>query len=320
VLNWLKDFKGIDLGDLSSVLDVAILAFIIYKAYKFLAGTQAAQLLRGTVYLAIIWGIAYILQLNTLLWILNRLGPGLIIALAIVLQPELRQIIMRLGLTQIFRPSNQQRKDDDLQAVINAAETLSALRRGALFVFPRKTNINHVINTGTRINGDISSALLVAIFQFDGPLHDLAVVILDGKVAAAGCQLPVSEQREIKKSFGSRHRAALGMSEVSDAVVLVVSEETGAISLAFDSQISYNLPSDIVLQKLRSLLDSSRQAKEKEAKKAAKVAGGMSEIESAAGEAADDAVLEESDGMGLEEGEGDNEIEGQNAGLRANVE
>jgi len=246
------------LGFFNSVIDVLIIAFIIYKAYKFISGTQAAQLLRGAGYLALVWGVAYILKLNTLLWILSKLGPGIVIALAIVLQPELRQIIMKLGLTQIFRPGKGQKTGEYLQAVINAAETLSACKRGALIVFPRKSNINSIIATGTRINAEISSALLVTIFRYNTPLHDGAVVIQNGKIAAAGCLLPLSVQREVRKSFGTRHRAALGASETSDSVILIVSEETGAISLAFDSQIAYQLPSGVILQKLSSLLDGSR--------------------------------------------------------------
>jgi len=124
-----------------------------------------------------------------------------------------------------------------------------------LVVFPRRSNINNIIGTGTRIGGEISSTLIVTIFQFDGPLHDGALIIQNGKIAAAGCFLPLSEQQDIRKSFGTRHRAALGVTEVSDAVVLVVSEETGAISLAFDSQIYYDLQPEEVEQKLLSLLD-----------------------------------------------------------------
>jgi diadenylate cyclase len=124
-----------------------------------------------------------------------------------------------------------------------------------LIIFPRRTNIKNIIETGTRINGEISSTLIVTVFQFDGPLHDGAMVIQNGRIAAAGCFLPLSEQQNIKKSFGTRHRAALGMSEQSDAVVLVVSEETGAISLAYESQIYYDLSPTEIHVKLRDLLD-----------------------------------------------------------------
>jgi diadenylate cyclase len=238
---------------INPLLDVAILAFLIYKVYSLLSKTQAMQLLKGAGFLALIFALAYVLKLETLLWILNMLAPGILIAAAIVFQPELRKIIIQLGLTGIFRPDNKPNLGQ-LEAAITAAEILSEQRRGMLIVFPRRTNIRSVIDTGTRINGEISSTLIVTVFQFDGPLHDGAMVIQNGRIAAAGCFLPLSEQNDIKKSFGTRHRAALGMSEQSDAVVLIVSEETGALSLAYESQIYYDLsPADIHV-KLRDLL------------------------------------------------------------------
>jgi diadenylate cyclase len=255
-VDWLSPLIGVYSKFISPILDIAILAFLIYKGYQLLAKTQAVQLIKGAGFLALIYGFAYIFNLTTLIWILKFLTPGLFIAIALIFQPELRKIIIKLGLTEIFSPSNKPRTGQ-LEAVVTAAEILSELRRGMLIVFPRRSNINRIIEGGTRINGEISSTLIVTVFQFDGPLHDAAMVIRNGKIAAAGCVLPLSEQQEIRKSFGTRHRAALGMSEESDAVILIVSEETGAISIAFDSQIYYDLSSNEILQKLRSLLDSS---------------------------------------------------------------
>ncbi|GMO29065.1 MAG: diadenylate cyclase CdaA [Termitinemataceae bacterium] len=247
------------------VLDVVILSVLIYKAYELLVRTQAMQVVKGALFLALIYALAVILQLSTLNWLLVTLAPGIFIALAIVFQPELRKIIIRLGITEIFRPTNKPRFGQ-LEAVITAAETLSALRRGMLIVFPRRTNISNIIGTGTKILGEISSTLIVTVFQFDGPLHDGAMVIQNGKIYAAGCFLPLSEQQNIRKSFGTRHRAALGMTEISDAIVLIVSEETGAISLAYDSQIYYDVSTEEALQKLRALMERYiRSDKEKNA-------------------------------------------------------
>lgn len=236
------------------IIDVGLLAFLLYKAYGLLVRTQAMQVIKGVLFLGLIYGLALVLKLSTISWILTTLAQGILIALAIVFQPELRKIIIRLGITEIFRPTNKPRTGQ-LEAVITAAETLSAQRRGMLIVFPRRTNIINTIGTGTRIGGEISSTLIVTVFQFDGPLHDGAMVIQNGKITAAGCFLPLSEQQNIRKSFGTRHRAALGMTEVSDAAVLIVSEETGAISLAYDAQIYYDLSTDEVLQKLRALME-----------------------------------------------------------------
>jgi diadenylate cyclase len=239
---------------INPILDIAILAFLIYQGYRLLAKTEALQLVKGAGFLVLIFAVAYVLKLNTLLWILNMLAPGLLIAVAIVFQPELRKIIIQLGLTKIFRIDKKQRLGQ-LEAVITAAEILSEQRRGMLIIFTRRTNIKNIIETGTRINGEISSTLIVTVFQFDGPLHDGAMVIQNGRIAAAGCFLPLSEQQNIKKSFGTRHRAALGMTEQSDAVVLIVSEETGAFSLAYESQLYYDLSPAELQAKLRDLLD-----------------------------------------------------------------
>lgn len=246
------------------VLDVALLAFLLYKGYELFEKTQALQLVKGAGFLALVYGIAYLFKLTTLQWVLNILGPGLFIVVAIVFQPELRKIFIRLGQGSFFRPDIKP-NIGQLEAVVTAAEILADKRRGMLVVFPRKVNLRNIVETGTKINADISSSLIVAIFEFDGPLHDGAIIIQSGKVVAAGCFLPLSEQQDIRKSFGTRHRASLGMSEQSDAVVLVVSEETGAISIAFDSRLYYDLSLAELSRKLRELLDrDSRRTADRE--------------------------------------------------------
>jgi diadenylate cyclase len=252
-VEWFQRFSSI-YDFIRPVFDVAILALLIYKAYDLLVKTQAVQLVKGAVFLALVYGIAFLFKLTTLLWILTMLAPGLFIAIAIVFQPELRKIVIRLGQGELFRPDNKPRIGQ-LEAVVTAAEILSQQRRGALVVFPRRINIKNIIETGTRLNADISSSLIVTVFEFDGPLHDGAMIIQNGRIAAAGCFLPLSEQQGIKKSFGTRHRASLGMSEQSDAVILVVSEETGAISLAVDAKLYYDLSPIEITRKLRELLD-----------------------------------------------------------------
>jgi diadenylate cyclase len=236
------------------ILDVALLAFLLYKGYELLVKTQALQIVKGAGLLALVYGIAIIFNLTTLLWMLNIMGPWLFVAVAIVFQPELRKIFIRLGQGQFFRPDAKPRIGQ-LDSVVTAAELLSRQKRGMLVVFPRRTNIRDVIDTGTKINADISTSLIVAIFEFDGPLHDGAMIIQNGRITAAGCVLPLSEQRDLHKSFGTRHRASLGMSEHSDAVVLVVSEETGAISLAYDTKLYYDLSTTEITRKLKELLD-----------------------------------------------------------------
>jgi len=244
-------------------LDIAILAFLLYKVYQLLLRTQAVQLIKGAGLLALVYGVAVLFGLSTLHWLLSALAPGLFIAIAIVFQPELRKIMLRIGQAQLFKLDSKPRLGL-LEAVVTAAEILSRQKRGMLVVFPRRTNIRHIIDTGTRLNADISSSLIVTIFEFDTPMHDGAVVIQNNRIAAASCFLPLSEQSDIKRSFGTRHRAALGMSEQTDAVVLVVSEETGAISLAYDGKIYYDHSPIEVMRILKELLDQGVQGSRKE--------------------------------------------------------
>jgi diadenylate cyclase len=245
---------GIIGGYLRPILDVLLLAFLLYKTYQILVKTQAVSLIKGALLLGTFYAAALFLQLSTVSWILNALAPGLFIAVAIVFQPELRKIFMRLGQGSFFRGAARPRVGQ-IEVVITAAETLSGLRRGALMVFARNVGLKNIIDTGTKLDSLVSSSLVISIFSFDTPLHDGALIIQDGRVAAAGCFLPLSEQQDIRKSFGTRHRAALGLSEEADAVVLVVSEETGALSLAYDSKLYYGLSAEQVRRRLGDLLE-----------------------------------------------------------------
>jgi diadenylate cyclase len=247
------------------LLDIAILSFLLYQAYNLLVKTQAIQLVKGAGLIFLFYGLAFFFDLNTVQWLMNLIAPGVVIALAIVFQPELRKIILRIGQGELFRLTNKPRPGE-LDAAVTAAEILSQQRRGALVVFTRNANIKNIVETGTRLNAEISSALIITIFAYNGPLHDGALVIQGGRIAAAGCMLPLSEQQDIRKSFGTRHRAALGISEQSDAVILVVSEETGAISLAYDGVLYYDLSSGEAQTKLNEFMEKrgSTDREEKE--------------------------------------------------------
>jgi diadenylate cyclase len=250
---------------LSDVIDVLFLSFIIYQIYRILMLTKAVQLLKGLVVLGLVYFISSFLQLKTVLWILNGMTTILVIVLAVVFQPELRKIFTRLAKGEWFKFTSKQ--NAHIEKILNAAEQLSDSRRGALVVFERKVGIKDVAETGTLLNADISSNLLVTVFKYDSPLHDGAVIIQDGRMLAAGCFLPLSEQSDIKKTFGTRHRAALGISEASDAVVLVVSEESGAISLAYEANLYYDMDIEDIRITLENLLNfsvASETAKEQE--------------------------------------------------------
>jgi diadenylate cyclase len=235
-------------------IDVLILAFVIYKSYQILIQTRAVQLIKGGITLGLIYLVAFLFQLKTLLGILNLFGPGIVIGIAIIFQPELRKIFTRLGQGSWFRlqPRTGPRH---LESVLNSVEILSDKRRGSLIVLARKVGLKSVIETGTRLDAELSSSLILTIFCEEAALHDGAVVIREGRVVAAGCFLPLSEQTDIRKSFGTRHRAALGLAEETDAVVLVVSEENGAVSLSYDANLLYDLSLEEVGLRLRELFE-----------------------------------------------------------------
>jgi len=243
------------------ILDILLLAYLIYKSYQILVQTRAVQLVKGALTMGLIYLAAFFLRLNTLLWILNLLVPGLVIGIAIIFQPELRRIFTRIGTRTWFR-LRPRVHSYHLDAVLNAAEMLSAKRCGSLIVFTRNIGLNTIIETGTRVNADLSSSLILTIFTEGSSLHDGAVVIHEDKVIAAGCFLPISEQPDIRRSFGTRHRAALGLAEETDAVILVVSEENGAISLAYDANLLYDLSLPEVSRALKRLIEYQGEALE----------------------------------------------------------
>lgn len=235
------------------ILDISILTYILYKAYDFISKTNSVQILKSAVIIAVGYAIAFILDLKTLSWLLNIITPGLVIAFAVIFQPEIRKLFLRMGQNRWFA-FGQRAKNTYIDKVLDAAEVLSKQKRGMLAVFLRETKMDNIVATGEALNADITSSLLVTIFASNTPLHDGACFIDGQKLIAAGCFLPLSEDYNIKKTFGTRHRAGLGLSEVSDAVVLIVSEETGALSLAHDAKLNYDLSREEIEVILENLL------------------------------------------------------------------
>jgi diadenylate cyclase len=248
---------------IAPVLDVGILCFLLYKIYDFMQKTNSFQILKSAIIIGSAFVIAVIFKLNTIIWLMRIAAPGLVIAFAVIFQPEIRKLFLRIGQNQ-WLSFGTRSKDTYIDSVLTAADMLSNQRRGMLAVFLRHTRLENIIQTGTKLNADLSSGLLVTVFGHDTPLHDGACFIQGGKLIAAGCFLPLSEDYNIKKTFGTRHRAALGLSEVSDAVVLVVSEETGALSLAYDSKLNYDLSVEEVRKILESLLEITSESKNTE--------------------------------------------------------
>ncbi len=235
-------------------IDVLLLSFLIYRGYQILVQTRAVQLVRGALFLGILYAVSIFLNLRTLQWLINLLAPSFVIGIAIIFQPELRKIFTRIG-QGTWLHLNSSARPQQIDAVLVAAETLGFRRRGALIVFSRSVGQKNIIETGTALDAEVTSALLLTIFSHDTELHDGAVVIENGRIVSAGCFLPLSEQMDVRRSFGTRHRAALGLAEESDAVVLVVSEESGAMSLAYDANLYYDLTVEDIRDQLSDLLN-----------------------------------------------------------------
>ena len=228
-----------------SVIDIAVVAFVLYKLFMLIKGTRAIQLLNGIAVLLILSNVASFLNLYTVNWMLDQVWKMVFVALPVVFQPELRRALEQIGRGKFFTHTNRltvrQTNSQVIEEVTRCSQFLAKNRIGGIIVFERVTGIQEWVETGIKVDAIVSSEFLVNIFIPKAPLHDGAVIINGERVAAAGCLLPLSENQAINKELGTRHRAAIGISEQSDVVVLVVSEETGSVSIAIDGQIQRNL-------------------------------------------------------------------------------
>lgn len=226
-------------------IDILIVAFLLYELLIVIQGTRAVQILQGLAVLLLAKAGSYYFHLATLNWILDYLMLSIAVALPIVFQPELRRALEQLGRGGVVAAALPRPKREEIARLIDemtwATVILSQTKTGALMVVERETGLADFIEKGTKVEGEVSSKLLLSIFLPKSPLHDGAVIIRGTKVMAAGCYLPLSDNPWIEKSQGSRHRAALGITEETDALVLVVSEETGEIAMAKEGKFIRNL-------------------------------------------------------------------------------
>lgn len=224
------------------LLDIALVAYIIYKTLSLLAGTRAIQLVKGLLVLAVLWAFAKWLNLDTFSWILSRTFSALLIIIPIIFQPELRRILEELGRSSMWRHTKVMKKAEELaDEMCSGLMYCCAHKIGALIVLQRETGLKDYWRNAVLLNADITNELLIAIFWPNNPLHDGALIIDGEKILAAGCYLPLTENAELSRWLGTRHRAAIGVTEVSDAVSLIVSEERGELSLAINGRLSRNL-------------------------------------------------------------------------------
>ena len=232
-----KFFQNVFVGfRLIDVLDIVIVAYLVYKILGFIQETRAQQLVRGLVVVGIVFFLSDFLKLYLLNWLLRNFVTMGFFALIVLFQPELRRGLEQLGRRNIvsgqFRSLDKENAIEVVKEIVAAVDDFSATRTGALIVFERETMLNDIIETGTIVDARISVRLLGNLFYEGSPLHDGAVIIRGDRIHAASCVLPLTEKKNIGRNLGTRHRAGLGVSEVSDALVIVVSEETGVISVA----------------------------------------------------------------------------------------
>ncbi|REB07876.1 TIGR00159 family protein [Sporosarcina sp. BI001-red] len=229
---------------LKAILDVLLVWFVVYKLITIIKGTKAVQLLKGIFVILIVRILTDLLGLDTLKWMVEQVLTWGFLAVIIIFQPELRRALEQLGRGRLFA-RNQMQEEEERDRLISAftksVSYMAKRRIGALITVEKETGLSEYIETGIAMNSDISSELIINIFIPNTPLHDGAVIVQKNKIAAAACYLPLSESPFISKELGTRHRAALGISEVTDAFTIIVSEETGAVSVTIDGDINRNV-------------------------------------------------------------------------------
>jgi len=235
------------------ILDILLVAFIIYQLLLFLRGTHAVQMALGALVLVVLYWTSLLANLQTVNWLLRTFLPFMVFGIIVVFQSEIRKVLARLGKTPFLGSFSSKRKEEVIDEVVLAATTLASSRTGAIIVIERDMGLRSYIETGIALDALLTYDLLVNIFNPETPLHDGAVIIQGNRAAAAACFLPLTVNPELSRALGSRHRAAIGLSEDTDAVAVVVSEETGVISLVEEGRIHRELDGRQLRQ---ALLDS----------------------------------------------------------------
>ena len=241
----------------TDTIEIIIIAFLLYNILVWIKDTRAWALLKGIIVIGVFTLIAYILNLRTILWIASKTISVGIIALVIIFQPELRRALEQLGrkkiLTNIFRfesEKDERFSNKTINELIRATFELAKEKTGALIVLEQEMKLQEYEKTGIEVDALVTSQLLINIFEHNTPLHDGAVIIRDNRVIAATCYLPLSDNMSLSKSLGTRHRAAVGISEVTDSFTIIVSEETGLVSVAVGGELIHNMDGESIRNKL----------------------------------------------------------------------
>lgn len=257
-----------------SILDIMVVAFIFYKGYILIKETRAEQLLKGILLIAALIPISYILKLDMLYFILNKTLTIGVLSVVIIFQPEIRRALEHLGRSafdEIHNTQSTENRNTIINEVVIAVDNLAEAKTGALIVIEQGTGLGEVFESGTIIDSKVSANLLENIFVVNTPLHDGATIIRKDRIYAAGCVLPLTSNYNINKKLGTRHRAGLGLSENSDALIIIVSEETGVISLAVNGRLTRNYDKEKLKSILIKIMDNRDAKKVKSAKERVEV-------------------------------------------------
>lgn len=275
----IKNFMGRYLGGLVlpdvtviDILEIAIIAFTLYHIIIWVKTTRAWMLVKGIIVLAVFWLIAIILDMSVILWIFNKSITILTTAVVIVFQPEIRSALEQIGRKDLFRSLMpfDDAKDKNVKTemriindIVKATFELAKTKTGALIVIQNEVPLHEYERTGIVLDSVISSQLLINIFEHNTPLHDGAVILRDNRIAAATCYLPLSDNMQLSKELGTRHRAGVGISEVTDSLTIIVSEETGNVSIALNGELIRGVDGDYLKSKLKQLSGNDTEVKKK---------------------------------------------------------
>lgn len=271
ITNYIKSLPQNPLRIITLILDLGIVIFLVVKFVELIKGTRVLQLLKGILLLILVTILSGVLQLNVLNYILTSFMTYGVILLIVIFQPELRRALEQLGSNKINKffgidKDIATKTKENIYKIVSAATEMSKTKTGALIVLERDIKLKDIMDTGVPIDAEISPQILVNIFTPKTPLHDGAVVISENKIKAAACMLPLSNEKNVSKRIGTRHRSAIGMSKESDAIVVVVSEETGKISVAKDGTLIADVKEDALKQILIKNMITKQEQKDKKEK------------------------------------------------------
>ena len=251
----------LNLKTLLTVLDIALVSLLIYRILLLIRGTRALQMLSGLAIIIGIYFLARVLHLATLEWVIGNFLSSIIIVIIVIFQEEIRRGLTKVGLRQIFQGHAKSAEEELIVALPSVVTELAELGLGALIVLPREVGIEEFLEDAVMIDSQLSRKLLLTIFHKNSPLHDGAVVVENNRIKAAGCFLPLSHDPDLDPSLGTRHRAALGLSERTDALIIVVSEETGTASIVIEGKILRNLDQSELRNQLRHAFERPVETK-----------------------------------------------------------